>query len=64
MSTRLQVTSIRIERTACGWRVIRRENGEDMSRQDFALESEAENWAEGQRILIGNFVTHSPVPVS
>ncbi|MGV3553193.1 hypothetical protein [Rhizobium sp.] len=63
MSTQPLVTTIRIERTATGWSVIRRENGEETARQDFTIESEAENWAEGQRILVGNFVTQSPISI-
>ena len=60
MNTHPKITSIRIEKTVHGWCVIRRENGEDKARQEFAIESEAENWAEGQRILLGNFMTQSP----
>lgn len=62
MNTPLRVTSIRIDRTPVGWCVIRCENGEEIARQDFSVESDAESWAEGQRILLGNFVTTSPLP--
>lgn len=64
MDNQLQVTSIRVERTADGWCVIKRHNGEDEFRQEFLVKSDAESWAEGQRILMGNFVTHSPLSAS
>jgi hypothetical protein len=60
MSIEPQVTSIRIEKTIDGWCVIRHHNGEERVSHEFSTESDAQDWAEGQRILLGNFVTQNP----